>query len=397
MDSREGHTRGSGTSRAYNNRSSTNVGFSLADDEDAQLGPSDRFTQSENEAIPTTSFACLSLDDNDPPGPLSKDVDTLSSAYPSVDPGAISAVLIASDNDVATARRILDASAPMSSQMHLASLPKDSNTNPSENGGNDSHTDSDATLAEFLQRQEQARAALIRSKRIGRTVRLERPEMERLVSSLREIVIPALRAHFEELVLPDTRDETGLLVYELQNVQVAALALPAENVTVCPGADSRHVLVNVVGSNLELEVGRWSYENSSFTRIKDAGRARASIHGLNVSIRLEPRMSDSQAISIDIAQCETTVDGIFRFKTQGAGADWAYNAIAVVFKPWVVSYVKETVSDAVVRALSVHLRQLEIASSFDQPSAAVVTDAEVTSSPSIQSTQNQNSPVSATE
>lgn len=348
--------------------SNPSVLFSLADDEDAQLAQFDRYLETDGDAIPVSTMASLTgnadasttVTSNSVSAPL----ELLTKAYPSYDQGAISAVLESCNNDIDATRRILNDSSQPIDSTQAAATPASSTAGATRSGEPD-NSQSDAALAEYLQNREQLHAARRRAMRFGRPARLSNAAMQRLLSSLREIVVPALRAHFEELVLPDTRDESSALVYELHNVQVAALSLPTENVSVRAAADSCRVLVNVVSANLELEVGRWSYENLGFVPVKDTGSARASVHGLNIDIRLEPRESTHGPAVVAIIQCDVTVDGVVRFKIQGAAADWAYNAIAVLFKPWLVAYVKETVSDAVVRALSVHLRQLEIAAAAD--------------------------------
>ena len=189
--------------------------------------------------------------------------------------------------------------------------------------------------------------------------------MDSVILTLREIVVPSLRAHFAELVLPDYRDDSASLVYSLSRLQVTALTLPSDNVAITPAANMQAIHVNVLNSHLELEVGHWSYENRGFVPVKDAGRASVSVHGLNIAMRLEPRWTHAGDTQIVIMECNVTVDGVVRLRTQGAAADWAYNAIAVVLKPIIVSYLKETVADAVTQALAVHLRQWTFASSLD--------------------------------
>lgn len=352
---------------------------SLQDDEEAQLAHFDRFLQADSDLIPT-SFGqetassphepaiSVALGDN-----LTKNrVNALATDYPSYDRDSLTAVLHSCDGDVDAARRMLNDSMPSSSVSRPRTSRQtpdfaNSTTNAAENSGHPSSqendTSSDATLAIFLQGQEAA--VLSRRRRLDVVVPLHDEAMARLMSSLREIVVPALKAHFAELVLPDSRETSGSFKYELRNLQVAALSLPADNVNVRPAADNRSVLVSVVDAHLELEVGHWSYETQTLVPIRDSGRARATIHGLCVSIRLVPRRAHSGGTRIRIEQCDVTVDGVVRFKTQGAAADWAYNTIAMLFKPWVVSYVKDAVADAVEHALSVHLRQLEIASRLD--------------------------------
>lgn len=352
------------------------ITVSLQDDEEAQLAHFDLFLQDDSNLPPS---ALAQTSNATPRDSASIDthftnstnghIDILANDYPSYDRDSIAAVLSSCDGDLNAARQMLNESTPSSTVSQPRTSQRPSNTTPAVSSalGNsndqDNDTSSDATLAIFLQRQEAS--VMSRRRRIDVVVPLHEAAMTRLISSLREIVVPALKAHFSELVLPDSHETSGSFKYELSRLQVAALSLPADNVSVRPAADNRSVLVSVVDAHLELEVGHWSYETQTLVPIRDSGSARAAVHGLCVAIRLVPRRAHSGGTRIRIEQCDVTVDGVVRFKVQGAAADWAYNTIAVLFKPWVVSYVKDAVADAVQHALSVHLRQLEIASRLD--------------------------------
>lgn len=391
--------------------------FSLQDDEDAQLAEFDRFIQSspDQSAQLTTSSStnpAPSASLPEPPSvlpPSKQHLDFLASAYPHYDRDTVSAVLVSCNNDVSSASRVLADSVPPSSassdrrdsahQTPPSSPPAPTSSVPTSPSVPSSpppsqQTDSDAALASLLQRQERARAA--RHRRNEAPFALDPQVMQRLVAALREIVVPALRAHFGELVLPDSRDDSGTFIYELQSLQVAALSLPDDNVSVRPSPDAKSVLVNVVNANLELEVGRWSYEGSGFIPLSDSGRARVSAHGINIALRLDARWSHAGGTRLVIAQCDVTVNGVFRFKTNGATGTWAYNAMAVLFKPFVVNYIKESVGDAVVRALAEHLRQLDVVSQLDQPP----TNGDVPARPSappVREPSTTHPPLSATD
>lgn len=222
----------------------------------------------------------------------------------------------------------------------------------------------DAQLAHRLQRRENQTA--LRHSRNDAVVSISRDVMEQMVSTLREIVVPALRAHFEELVLPDMCETSANVNYALREFQVSALLLPSENIVVKPSSDGASIRINIVNVVLELEVGRWSYESKGFVPVKDAGTARVTVHGLCVAIRLQPSRSHAGGNKLAIVDCEVTIDGVVRFKTRGAAADWAYNAMAVVLKPLVVSYIKEVIADTVKKALAVYLRQWSFPRSLDQ-------------------------------
>lgn len=356
------------------------ITVSLQEDEEAQLAHFDRFLEEDLEvpsSVPAQSNVS-SRQESHPVAPIidsaSLSLDAIAKKYPSYDRGALQAVLAACDGNVDTAYIMLRDASFQSTASRVPETNRSANNALSNDPPNSSalnhdvDVSSDATLAALLQRQEASAAR--RHRRNNAIIPLSSEAMARLVSSLREIVVPALKAHFAELILPDTRETAGSFEYELRSLQVAALSLPSDNVSVQPAADSCSVLVSVVDANLELEVGHWSYEGRGLVAIRDNGRARASVHGLNIAIRLVPRWDFSGGTRVRIEQCDVTVNGVVRFKTQGAAADWAYNTIAVLFKPLVVSYVKEAVADSVEQALSVHLRQLEIASRLDQQIAS---------------------------
>lgn len=330
-------------------------------DESELLADFDRYMRAESDASPRAEAGRSSPApgaptplDAAPPAdpPADPPVDPpalarLAARYAAFDRTALREVLASVGGDEAAAAALLEGAAPA--------------------------TAADAALAAQLQRRE-ARRAAPRHRRNDAPVPLDRPVLQQVVSTLREIVVPALRAHFEELVIPNMRDNSGTVEYALEDFHVSALALPEHNITVKAAPDAQSIRVHVVNIFLELEVGRWSYEGKGLLPVKDAGTARVSVHGMSVEIRLEPRWAYSGGTRVVITACDVTVDGVVRFKTQGAAADWAYNAIAVVLKPLVVSYIKEAVADTVTAALAVHLREWAFSRTLDdqnsRPAAA---------------------------
>lgn len=298
---------------------------------------------------PTTTTEAALLADFDrymqvnPPNPsdLATPLDRLAALHPTLDRIALQEILTSCEDDEHAAKQLLEGSA--------------------------ASTQSDAALAEQLQRRENRRAqGSSRHRRNDAPISLHKPVLDRMVSTLREIVVPALRAHFEELVLPNMSDTSAGVEYTLEDFQVSALSLPEDNISVKAAPDAQSIRVNVVNIYLELEVGKWSYEGKGLVPVKDKGTARVSVHGMSVALRLEPRWSHNGGTNVVITECDVTIDGVARFKTQGAAADWAYNAIAVVLKPIVVSYLKEAVADTVTKALAVHLRQWSFSRTLDE-------------------------------
>lgn len=230
-------------------------------------------------------------------------------------------------------------------------------------GNQSNHTQADGELALRLQRMETER-----HRRNDAIVPLRQESMRKMIATLREIVVPALRAHFQELVLPDKVETTGSVVYALKRSFVSALALPTDNIVVKAAPSGKAIMVNILNAFLEFEVEEWSYESKGYLSFKDSGQAKVVLHGLNVAIKLEPRWSYGGGTNVTVADCEVTVDGVVRFKTEGATATWAYNIMIMAFKPLVVSYIKEAIADTVTRALAVHLNQWAITRSLDEDS-----------------------------
>ncbi|PXF40595.1 hypothetical protein BWQ96_09699 [Gracilariopsis chorda] len=257
--------------------------------------------------------------------------------YPSLDKDVLTALLVSCDNDIDAASTLVE-------------------------GDTNASSADDALLAASLQERENRRAS-VRHRRNNAVFPLQPFQMDSLVSTLKHIVVPALHAHFEELVLPDTTDQTASILYSLQHVQVTALSLP--NVTVRPAPDRKSVFLTVLNAQLELHVGSWKYESRGIVPVNDAGQARLSVQGLTILLKLEPRWSHDGTARINVSECNVTVDGVTRFKTYGAKADWAYSAIALVLKPLVLSYVKEAIADSVSRALALYLRQWSCSRTLD--------------------------------
>ncbi|KAI0563829.1 Lipid-binding serum glycoprotein [Gracilaria domingensis] len=271
----------------------------------------------------------------------------LAARYPSLDAGALKSLLTACDNDIDAVSALVDADTSVSSA-------------------------GDAALAASLQeRENRAVARARRHRRNGASFALDQTQMDNLVSTLRDIVVPALQAHFEELILPDTNDETASIAYSLKHLQVTGLSLP--KVTVRPALDRKFVFVNVLNAQLELHLGQWRYQSQGIVPLQDQGQARLSVQGLNILLKLQPRWSFDGGANVVVSDCHVTVDGVVRFKTYGAGATWAYNAVAVVLKPLVLSYVKEAIADTVTRSLTLYLREWSCSSPIDTSHASATT------------------------
>lgn len=331
----------------------------LGSDEAALLADFDRYIQSDvplEVAFPSHSSSQTTPPTSNPtsnalpplPKPPSNAITALKSRFSKTDYDSLSVALTACNGDVETATTLLIQSGA-------------------------SCTDGDEQLARQLQRRESQNTTADsnvtpRHRRNNAPIPLSKSKTSQLVTTLREIVVPSLRAHFEDLSLPNTTESSSSFQYSFDKVQIINLSMPLDNVGIKPAADGQAIYINIVNIYLELEIGKWSYQSNGIVPVQDSGRARVSVHRMNISITLEPRWSHAGGTRIVITDCTVTVDGPARFKTYGAAADWAYNAIALVLKPFVVSYLKEAVADSVTEALGIHLRQLAFAYSLDEPS-----------------------------
>ena len=335
----------------------------LGSDEAALLADFDRYIQSDvplevtfplrssSPTSPTTPTSTSTSTSNGLPPlpkPPSNAITTLKSRFSKTDFDSLSAVLTACNGDIEAATTILIRSGATC-------------------------TDTDEQIARQLQRRESQNtnadsSPTPRHRRNDAPIPLSKSKTLRLVTTLREIVVPSLRAHFEDLSLPNTTESSSSFQYSFDKVQIINLSMPLDNVGVKPAADGQAIYINIFNIYLELEIGKWSYQRNGIWPVKDSGRARVSVHRMNISLTLEPRWSHAGGTKIVITDCTVTVDGPARFKTYGAAADWAYNAIALILKPIVVSYLKEAVADSVTEALGIHLRQLAFAYSLDEPS-----------------------------
>lgn len=321
--------------------------FSLDDDEDVELANFYMHVEPKDDAT--------AADDNQ-----EEAIAELHKLFPTHDKETLSAVLVACNQNVSSARRTLQLSAPQQTTAGTT----------------------DEALAEHLQQQEQQlEIDRLNIRRNKSNQKLCDVKMKHLISTLDEIVVPALKAHFEELKLPNytNNNETTGLLYELKNVQVSALTLAPHNVSIKPSIDNHQIFINILSANLELEIGHWKYQNRL---LGDQGKARCSVHGLNINITVIPYSN-----IIHIGECDVSIDGVVKFKSRGAAADWAYNAFAVVCKPWLVAYVKDAVKNTVCKALNVLLTQIE---SSNDPLSNVHNNNVISSSSSAMETTTHN-------
>jgi hypothetical protein len=174
-----------------------------------------------------------------------------------------------------------------------------------------------------------------------------------VLDALREVIVPSLRAHFDEIAFGDYAVDEPSYSFSLEQVAVSGLSLTTESIMV--RAVSGGFRVSVVNLFIELDIGRWQYHSRTLFGMKDGGAARVAINGLAAAAMLVPRSKTAGHISVDVGEVEVTIDGPCRLRAQGSTADWAYNAAAVILKPLVVAYVKDAVRDVLTSALAIQL------------------------------------------
>lgn len=294
----------------------------------SRLPPVDEESLLEDEEVLTEETRRGAALDSGGPG----NVDALAELFPEHPRAVLEAAIGAHPGDLDGAAAYLAMSGP--DALRIAPTPAEEN---------------DLQLARALQAAENRRRSL-RPR--------HRPPSERNLSGvagvLRDIIVPALHAHFRELSFGDVSDTSGGIPYTLRDVRVVALSLPPENIIVRV-VDGK-LRVQVVNMFLQLGVGRWSYEANAYLGIRDAGKMEASVNGLGAVAHLTPRESSRGSISATVGEVVVDVEGAVRVRAEGSGADWMYNAIAVVFKPLIVSYIKESVAELVQESLAGLLR-----------------------------------------
>lgn len=175
-----------------------------------------------------------------------------------------------------------------------------------------------------------------------------------VVDVLRDIVVPSLHERFKQLAFADVSEEAGAVRYSLRDVRVVALALPADQIVV--RVVDGGVRVQLINMFLQIAVERWRYESTGFLSWSDAGALETSVAGLGATADLSVRQSAGGAVSLAVRDVSVAVEGAVRIRAQGTAADWAYNTMAAVCKPLIVSYVKETIEDQLRASLTDELR-----------------------------------------
>lgn len=174
-----------------------------------------------------------------------------------------------------------------------------------------------------------------------------------VLSGLQNVIVPSLRAHFDELTFGDYHVSNQSYNFSLQEVAVAALALREDAIHV--RAVSGGFRVNVLNVFLDLEIGQWMYQSHALFGIKDSGRARVLVNGLTASAILVPRASTETSVGVEVGDVEVVTEGTLRLRLYGTSADWAYNAAVVLLKPLVASYVNDAVRRVVETTLVAQL------------------------------------------
>lgn len=237
----------------------------------------------------------------------------------------------------------------------------------------DTHNGNLEAAASSLLAQDNAQNALERDERIARALQsrefaharhrtapsrshvLSGNDLQHMATVLRDIVVPALHAHFKELTFQDVREDTPGYLWVMNNVRVVALSLPRENIIVTVLTDT--IRIQIVNMFLQLDVGRWRYESKGFLAWSDTGKAEVSVNGLSANAILKPRSNpDNGRTHLKITECDARIEGAVRFKAEQTSADWAYNTIAVLLKPLISSYIKDAVADLFRVTLAGQLR-----------------------------------------
>ncbi len=175
------------------------------------------------------------------------------------------------------------------------------------------------------------------------------------VAMVRDVVVPSVHQRLKSLSFSNvTQQPSPTMRYSLRDVGVVALSLPADNVTVRAGGGV--IRVHLVNMYVSISVGAFSYESTGLLPWNDTGALDASVAGLTAVATLRPGRTTSGAVALTVRDIRITVDGAVRVRTRGSSADWAYNTLAAMCKPFIVSYIKESVEQQLRTSLQNELR-----------------------------------------
>lgn len=175
------------------------------------------------------------------------------------------------------------------------------------------------------------------------------------VTMVRDIMVPAVHQRLKSLSFSNvTQQPSPTMRYSLRDVAVVALSLPSDNVTV--RASAGVIRVHLVNMFVSISAGSFSYESSGMLPWSETGALDASVAGLTAVATLRPGRTTSGAVALTVRDIRITVDGAVRVRVRGTSADWAYNTLAAMCKPFIVSYIKESVEAQLRTSLQNELR-----------------------------------------
>lgn len=148
-----------------------------------------------------------------------------------------------------------------------------------------------------------------------------------LIANIKDIAIPALKAHLAGLRFPDLCAETDRVKYSLAGLVLDAIRLQPHHVAVSV-TEARQIHVVATDVAIAVDVEQWAYR-LRLPPIRDAGRAHFDFTGVNADVLLT---MDEPTGSLSVSNCTCNIAGAISFRAADARLSWLYNAVAPMVK-----------------------------------------------------------------
>lgn len=149
----------------------------------------------------------------------------------------------------------------------------------------------------------------------------------RLIENLKDIAIPALKAHLDGLRFPDLCGETERVKYSLAGLVLDTIKLQPSNVDVSV-EEGRQVHVIARDVAISVDVDHWAYR-LRLPPIRDAGRAHFEVAGVAADVLLAV---DQRTGVLSVDRCSCSITGAISFRAADARLSWVYNTVAPMLK-----------------------------------------------------------------
>ena len=188
---------------------------------------------------------------------------------------------------------------------------------------------------------------------------ISKDNLDSLLGQVKQSIIPIITEELKTLHLPATDEsitvpKLGDIDFSLDDIKLRSIVIPPDDLHLTFENNIIRLIVNNIEA--QLDTFDWSFEQCSFPKLKDAGRATAGITGCTIDVILQIQMKIN-GVALNVSQSDVKI-GKLDIKISGTNKNFLYNILIAVVVKMLKSKLEKELSDLIEDAINTHGKQL---------------------------------------